>query len=568
MRPHRDSSPCAWHRLRGLALLSLLGSTFPVWAASPRLPPLEVPEERAAPAVPGFVLPPVDAGDALPADGAQLFVKAVAFRGNTVFADKLLQDIATPYLGRTLNAVEIEELRRKLTLLYVNAGYVNSGALLETAAKFDGTLHFTIIEGTVSQVRLRGLERLDEGYVAHRLVPEPSAPLNIENLRERYQLLLSDPLFTGINTRLVPDVTQGKAILDVEVVRATPYQLTVAANNYRAPAIGEYATNVTGLVRNLTGFGDALTLNWESSINGSASSRYGLNWTLPINYQGTLLTVLADKGSSSVIEEPLGPLMIESQASNKEIGLTHPFIQTLSQNLTLGIAWSDRTNKTSLLGIPFSFTPGIPDGVLKVSTVKLSQNFTYRTESNVFVQRLTYNDARDNLLEPAPGSSANSQPPSRYSFWVAQFYFGQRITEGGTQFQARATVQEASTRLTALDGFSIGGANTVRGYRENQLLRDKGAIVNLELNVPLLSSKAAGAVQLNVVPFLDWGIGHNIGDSSTKLSSVGLAVRASWYGLTMELAVAKRLQHPRSIDALSGTLQDKGIHFQLSYSAF
>jgi hemolysin activation/secretion protein len=551
-----------------LALLSLLGQPFHAWTAEPPLPSLiSPPVERTAPTLPGFVLPPVNAGlegDALPADGTQVLVKAVTFRGNTVFVDKALQDVVAPALGRKLGALEIEELRRKLTLLYVTAGYVNSGALLESAATFDGTLHFVIIEGTVSQVRLRGLERLDEGYVAYRLVPEPSAPLNIEHLRERYQLLLSDPLFAGINTRLVPDVAQGRAILDVEVTRATPVQLTLSTNNYRAPAIGENASSVTGLVRNLTGLGDALSLNWQ----GAGSERYGLNWSLPLNHQGTLLTVQADQGGSSVVEEPLGALQIKSQLSSLEVGLTHPFIETLSQHFALGTAWSDRTNRTSLLGVPFSFTAGIPAGVLKASTWKLWQDYTYRTESNVFAARVTYNVVSNNLLAPAPGSAGGAQPPTRYSFWVTQLNFSQRITEGGTQFQARATLQDSSTRLTALDGMSIGGVNTVRGFRENQILRDKGAIVNLEVNVPVLASKAPGALQLNLVPFVDSGTGQSAGAASSGLSSAGLAMRAVWGGLTLDLVLASRLQSTKAIDALNSTAQDRGIHFQLSYSVF
>jgi hypothetical protein len=69
-----------------------------------------------------------------------------------------------------------------------------------------------------------------------------------------------------------------------------------------------------------------------------------------------------------------------------------------------------------------------------------------------------------------------------------------------------------------------------------------------------------------VTPFFAWGRGKNIGESGVILSSTGLALRSEWRGLIANVALAKRLIRPSSVDALSGTIQDKGIHFQLLYN--
>ena len=560
--------------VRSILSLGLTWGAGLAHATEPPLAPLGL-QQNPSPqsnAGPGFVLPvvPKESNPQMASDiGARVLLQEVRFEGNTVFSAATLKAIAQPYLGRALGALELEELRRAITLHYVNQGYINSGALLDAASVLsNGVLQVTVVEGRFSQVRLRGLGRLNENYVVKRLVPDPTAPLNLEILRERYQLLLSDPLFSGITTRLVPDVEQGKAILDVEVTRELPYQLTLSADNHRAPSIGESAMGVAGMVRNLTGYGDTLRANWQGTANGNSSDRYGLNWVMPLNAWGTQLTVQRDIGSSAVIEEPLNVLNIKSQLDSTEVGVNQTVVDTLRKRLTYGVARSQRINRTWLLGEPFSFGSGIADGTLTQTTRKAWQEFTYRTDSSALVARITRNEVQTNLIPAAAGVDPNLQPPAKYGYWVMQLNMSHRLTEAGTQLQARSTLQKATTRLTSLDGLSIGGASTVRGYRENQLLRDQGAIVNLELDMPMFRNRGSEGVQLNLIPFIDWGQGNNVGESTTVLSSVGLALRAEWRRISFNFALAKRLTHPASVDTLSGNLQDKSIHFQLAYNAF
>jgi hemolysin activation/secretion protein len=289
---------------------------------------------------------------------------------------------------------------------------------------------------------------------------------------------------------------------------------------------------------------------------------------MPLNAWGTQLTVQRDIGSSAVTEEPLNVLNIKSQLDSTEVGLNQTVVDTLRQRLSYGVAWSQRTNRTWMLGEPFSFSSGIADGVLTQTTRKAWQDLTYRTDNSALVARITRHEVQTNLTHAAAGVDPNLQPPAQYGYWVTQLNMRHRLTDAGTQLQARATLQNATTHLTSLDGLAIGGASTVRGYRENQLLRDQGTIVNLELDMPMVSKKGSEGIQLNLIPFIDWGQGNNVGESPTVLSSAGLALRAEWRGVSVNLALAKRLAYPASVDALSGNLQDKSIHFQLAYNAF
>ena len=131
----------------------------------------------------------------------------------------------------------------------------------------------------------------------------------------------------------------------------------------------------------------------------------------------------------------------------------------------------------------------------------------------------------------------------------------------------RGTTQQTEDRLVPLDGISVGGVYTVRGYVENQLVRDVGEILNVEFEYPLFRSAGTGLTFL-LIPFYDYGRARNNGGSSASLSSLGLASRIRWQGLNMDLAIAKRLAHPDFISNSKENLQERGIHFQLSYNFF
>ena len=107
----------------------------------------------------------------------------------------------------------------------------------------------------------------------------------------------------------------------------------------------------------------------------------------------------------------------------------------------------------------------------------------------------------------------------------------------------------------------------MRGYRENQLIRDNALTGSVEMDYPL-ALDALETVKVSLVPFYDFGQGKNKNMDSAFLSSCGLAVRARWQGITAYLALAKRLAHSDSVTIGHGTLQDKGAHFSLTYDFF
>ena len=81
----------------------------------------------------------------------RLAVKSFEFSGNTVFSSAELAGLLVKFIDRSLTAAELDEARRVVTMHYVNAGFVNSGCLLQ-AQKVKPMCQFLTSSGLSDEV--------------------------------------------------------------------------------------------------------------------------------------------------------------------------------------------------------------------------------------------------------------------------------------------------------------------------------------------------------------------------------------------------------------------------------
>ena len=113
--------------------------------------------------------------------------------------------------------------------------------------------------------------------------------------------------------------------------------------------------------------------------------------------------------------------------------------------------------------------------------------------------------------------------------------------------------------------FSIGGMDTVRGYRQNQIVADNGILGSVEVRFPLTSNPDI----LQVAPFFDIGKVWNNQNSDpdiTTIASLGLGVR--WL-IQPDLSLRLDYGIPLTkIENQGNSLQDNGLYFHYAISRF
>ncbi|WP_029009477.1 ShlB/FhaC/HecB family hemolysin secretion/activation protein [Azospirillum halopraeferens] len=539
----------------------------------PAAPPAVRPGD-VRPALPDFAAPPPftlpppplppPASDT-PSSGASVLLRELRVVGNGVLPQETIRAAAAPYVGRRVGAAELEALRRALTALYVERGFVNSGFVLPDQRVVDGVVVMQAVEGRLTAVEVSGPERLDPGYVVRRLERTGGEPLDIAALRDGIAVLLRDPMIERLDARLEPGLRPGEGVLAVRVEETPLASGTVTLANDRTPATGATAARGDLLLRNLSGAGDRW---WARAAATRGLTDVGLAADVPLAAAGTRLRVAVDHTDARVVEAPFSVLDLVSRTTTLEVGLSHPVHRTAVEDVSLDVTAARRRSSTWLLGERFGFSGS--DGVVDVSVLRLGQTWTRRGTDTALAARSTLS-----LGLPVLGATRSAQGgDGRFVTWLGQVQFARRLTESGAQLILRADAQFADGPLPAIERFAVGGLSTVRGFRENLLVRDNALVGSAELRVPVArlapggSDADDGTVQ--VAAFVDVGRAFDRGGDSAgpdRLTGAGFGLLWSptrHIGMTVYYGHGfERVQMPGRTD-----LQDRGIHFRLTVVPF
>jgi hemolysin activation/secretion protein len=521
------------------------------------------------------VLPPLPAlqenSRTLPA-ATRLFVRGFQFEGNRAFTALELTKVTESFINRELTSEELEQARRAISLYYVNHGYINSGAIIPDQDPTGGVILIRIVEGGLSGIILQGNKWLRDSFITNRLNRWSGPPLNLNELQEGLQLIRQNPNVSQINAELKPGTVPGESVLDLRVVDQQPFRLGLQVDNERPPSVGAYQIWALMSDVNLTGHSDPLDLKYgiaNASDNGpefSGIDNLEASYALPLNRFDTTLGLHGSRLNTSIIEDPFLDLNITSLTTSLGVFLRQPVYQTANQELAVSMGFDWRKNKTWLLDEPFDISPGAEDGQMIVSVLRLSQEWLHRGQNHVLGLRSTFNVGLDVL--DATDNGIPGDPNANFFSWLGQGQYVQRLFHTQNQLILRVSGQWTSEPLLALEQFSVGGFATVRGYLENQLVRDRGIVSSVEFRVPVLFNKAgAGIVQL--APFFDYGGAWNVegSPSPTSIYSIGsgLLVAPNKH-VSFEFYWGYRLRHV-DIPDNSGA-QGLGISFKLNLQAF
>ncbi len=534
----------------------------------PALDRPELPEYLPLNPDKNFTLPPVPKAHTQTPAGILFELKGVDFEGNTVFTDEELMKAAAPFLNRNVGMADLEELRHRLTIFYVNQGYVNSGALIKQGQKVDnGVVLYRILEGRLNGITLKGNEHLHPNYIKKRIWPDADMPFNTTLLQERFQMMLQNPLIDRMNGRILPGISPGEAFLDLDLIRSKSWGLSINADNHSSANLGSEGVTLGGFIRNITGFGDYLNVLLGKT---EGSDEYSAAWSIPLNAGNTTLSLNYNYSENDIIEASLKSLNIESRLESAELTLEHPLYHTLQRDFSLGISLKAEETLTTLGGIPFSFTDGEDtDGKSRATVLRLIQSFQDRTAERALALRSVFSFGVDLF---GPSIYSDGRADSRFVSWLGQIQYTRRINDKLGQIIFRGDTQIADDSLLSMEQISVGGAGSVRGYRENELVRDNGYILSLEWRIPVWESRntphdKAGLLQ--IAPFMDYGAAWNrdetAGDKFQKrtLHSIGMGLLWSSPKIDAETYYGHGIEDAEDRDEYN--LQDDGIHFSLKY---
>ena len=526
------------------------------------------PQPPPSPVLPIVPLPPE--GEAEKRPGAvRVFVHDIHVVGSTVFTDAEINEVTAPFKNRELVTEDLERLRLSLTLLYLNKGYLTSGAIIPDQDVTFGVIKIQIIEGKLTRIDIEGNKWFSSSYLRNRLELGVRTPVTFPPIEEQMQLLQQDRRIERVTAELRPGDAPGEATLDVKVADKNPFHAGMEVNNYQSPLVGEMRGIGTLTHDNLTGHGDPLSLSYGQS-SGAFPIVYG-SYELPFNRYGTTFSPYYRRYDFKLIESPFDPLNIKTNTEIIGMSLRHPIYRTVNDEVALSIIGEHLFTQSFIFGnVPFSFFPGFQNGAATVSALRFAQDWTHRTIDTVVALRSRFSVGL-NVLGATINSNSDT-PDGQFFSWLGQAQaiqqFGEKLF--GMQLLSRMDLQLTNSPLFPLEQVALGGRYTVRGYREVTILRDNAFIASVESRFPLIRF-ASGEPMIQFAPFADVAHGWNIGANRPSptapittfpdtLASVGVGLR--WNILpkdraSFEVYWGQQLNH---VTFNQNTLQDHGVH--------
>ncbi|MDJ0631732.1 MAG: ShlB/FhaC/HecB family hemolysin secretion/activation protein [Xenococcaceae cyanobacterium MO_188.B29] len=476
---------------------------------------------------------------------------------------------STPKKGWELSFEQLLRARSTITQLYIKCGYITSGAILppQTPEAENNVVEIKIVEGRLEDIEVTGLRRLNPGYVRSRLAIAGSEPLNRKQLVRGLQLLQLNPLIRRISADLQTGTRPATSILRVEATEADSFDVTFDLNNNRSPSVSSFQRGITFNQANLLGFGDGLSVTYD---NTDGSNKISSRYIIPVNPRNGTLAFRYDYINSDVVESPFDVLDIEAESSYYEVTFRQPVFQIPTEEFVLGLTFSRQESQTEVgfddIG-PFPLSLGADEeGRTKVSAIRFTQEWLKRTPRQVLAARSEFSlglDLFDATINDDP------LPDGRFFVWRGQGQWVRQLNDSGLLLLVRGNVQLTGDSLVPFEQFALGGQDTIRGYRQDELTSDNGVYGSVEVRFPVLRfSQRQGIFYL--IPFFDVGTGWN-NEFSDNLEDTTLVSTGIGLGLDIGDDLRARVDWGIplvSIDREEQTWQENGVYFSIQYSPF
>jgi len=498
----------------------------------------------------------------------EVSVREVVVTGSTILSEEDWSELVAPLEGKTVTEREIARVANQISQIYIQEGFISSRAVPVTDGYARGLVEIRVVEGSIVALEIEGLERLNERYVRRRIERATTTPLNSPGLEDALRVLQSNPNIRSVAARLRKGEGLGQSILTVEIEEAPAFDLSLRTNNYSPIGVGGEQLETTVATNNLTGNSDRLAANVRlTSQDGSQT--YEAIYSLPLNsLDGTLSARALINNNGVVSPDEVAELDIDGNFELYSIGFRQPLIRSIRKELALSLGFVYTEGQTFLLNEPISFGIGPDeDGLSAVSQLQFAQEYIERSASGSWLFRSQFNIGTQlfNATE-----NANGVPDGQFLSWLFQ---GRRAQVLGQKNIAIFSIdsQLSTDPLLPVEQFSVGGGQSVRGYRQNLIAADNAIRLSFEDRITLIRSDGGRDI-LQLVPFIDGAVVWNDSNNPNELpfdrnTLIGLGAGIIW---RPNPNIDVRFEYGQDLieftEVSSGNIQDDGLYFSVGWN--
>ncbi|MDY4746989.1 BamA/TamA family outer membrane protein [Veillonella caviae] len=423
-------------------------------------------------------------------------VHGVTFEGNTVYTSEVLTNYMALPQDQVLNSVYVGQ-----KIQGINAAYARDGYMLAhvdgVAVDDNGILHIRVVEGVVEDIIPAGNKKTRDKVITREFVQKKGKPFNKFLVRRSVERVYNLGFFDDVNVRMLPgNENPNNVIIEVDVLEHKTGTITLGAGYSKSDGL-------VGIIEfgeeNFRGTGDKFKVHWE--IGGKDNYKnYQVSYLKPwIDSKGTSLgfsyfnredeyTDYNENGSE------VAEYNKKSRGFNISFGrqtgeYTRDYLTLESRKDEY--KWDDDDSS----GYRYDRNAGAgnrwDNGSYNFADDNYVENNFGRINSATWQK--VY-DSRDNIYEPTRGRriSYTAQWAGHglggdfdfYKFTAETRMYKKIGAKNVLAFRARAGFIQGDAPYSQL--FTLGGADSLRGYEDDQFRGKKMYNATLEFRFPLV----------------------------------------------------------------------------------
>jgi len=484
--------------------------------------------------------------------------------GSSILTSAEIAAIVGPLEGRSVTLQELQEAADNITEIYLERGYITSRAIVPEQTISDGVLTIQVIEGTLAEIEIEGTQRLNPEYIRSRVRLGAGQPLSTPRLEDQLRLLRVNPLFESVEASLRAGTQEGESILIVRVIEADAFELGFNLDNYSPPSIGSERLGVSLRHLNLTGNGDLLFVSYNTTrlITNGESDVVDFLYSYPVNAMNGTIQLRIPPYRNRIVQEEFELLNIEGTSQRYELSYRQPLLRTPAEEFALSLGFSYQESDISFdAEEEFEFA-----GVTRTNVFKFGQEYVRRDPQGAWALRSQFSLGVDIL----DATTNNSGPSAGFLSWLGQVQRVQRLSDAHLLI-AQGELQLSADPLFPSQQFVLGGALSLRGYRQNVRAGDNGFRISVEDRITLLRDET-GSPTLQLAPFVELGKVWNHRDNPNLLLDqtflIGTGLGVLWQPVP-DLNIRVDYGLPLiDLEDKGDNLQDHGLYFSINFTPF
>ena len=427
----------------------------------------------------------------------------VSFEGNTVYTSEVLTKFMDIQPGQVLNSVYVGQKVQGINAAYARDGYMLAHV---DGIRVDdqGVLHVHIVEGIVEDIIPAGNKKTRDKVITREFVQKKGKPFNKFLVRRSVERVYNLGFFDDVNVRMLPgDQDPNNVIIEIDVLEHKTGTITLGAGYSKSDGL-------MGIIEfgedNFRGTGDKFKVHWE--IGGKKKYKnYQISYLKPwIDSKGTSLGFSFFNREDEYTDynedgNEVAEYNKKSRGFNISFGrqtgeYTRDYLTLESRKDSY--KWDDDDSSG------FRYDKNAGKG-------KNWNNGSYNFANDKYVDKnfgrinsITWQkvyDSRDNIYEPTRGRriSYTAQWAGHglggdfdfYKFTAEARMYKKLGAKNVLAFRARGGFIQGDAPYSQL--FTLGGADSLRGYEDDQFRGKYMYNATLEFRFPIVK-KVSGVL--------------------------------------------------------------------------